>query len=141
MAEIKPELNFGLDNFGKQKTLTKAQTVAQMLINLLLMKPGQIPSLPHIGINIKQYLYKFKEDIDLSFIKNQIAEQCVSIVPYIDMNNMKLLVVPYEKESILYIYAPLSVLVEEEALIIGFKRVDGSNDVTFNYKTTNAISA
>lgn len=140
MAEIKPELNFGLDNFGKQKTMTQAQSVAQMLVNLLLMKPGQIPSLPHIGINIQQYMYKFEEDLDLSFIKNQIAEQCKSILPYLDITNMQLLLVPYENESILYIYAPLSVLVEEEALIIGFKRSNSTNEVTFNYKTTNAIT-
>ena len=66
MAEIKHELTFGIDNFGKQNMLSKSESVAQVLINLLFMRPGQMPSLPHLGINIKQYLYKFEEDIDVT---------------------------------------------------------------------------
>ena len=138
MANIKPELNFGIDNFGKQKKLTQPQTIAQILINLLLMRPGQLPSLPHIGIDIQQYLYKFQEDIDLSFIKNQISYQCSSILPYISLSEMQIILVPYESESILYIYVPLTLISNDEAAIIGFKREHTSNEVTFNYKITNA---
>lgn len=137
MAEIKNELNFGIDNFGKQKMLTQAQSVAQVLINLLLMRPGQMPSLPHLGINIKQYLYKFEEDIDVSYIKAQISSQCSALLPYIDLSSMQMLLFPYENESILFIYIPLSV--EGETIVIGFKRNNKSNEVTFNYKINNSL--
>lgn len=140
MAEIKNELNFGLDNFGKQKSLTQAQTIGQMLVNLLLMKPGQMPSLPHIGIDIKQYLYKFEEDIDVSYIKSQISKQCSALLPYIDLSSMQLFLFPHETESILFIYVPLSVIVEDDVLVIGFKRDNSSNEVTFNYKISNSLN-
>lgn len=140
MAEIKPELNFGINNFGKQSTMTQAQTIAQMLINLFLMRPGQLPSLPHIGINIRQYMYKFEEDIDVAYIRSQISEQCADILPYIDISAMQLILFPYKNESILYLFVPLSVLIEENAaLSIGFKKNNSSNEITFNYKINNNI--
>ena len=52
---IKPEVTFGLDNFGKQKTLSLSETIGQLVLDILLLKPGQLPSLPHIGMNIKQF--------------------------------------------------------------------------------------
>ena len=141
MAEIKSELNFGIDNFGKQSKMTQAQTIAQMIINLFLLKPGQLPSLPHIGMNIRQYMYKFKEDIDVSYIKNQIATQCPDILPYVDMSNMQLILLPYENESILYLFLPLSVsIAENSAISIGFKKNNASNVVTFNYKINNNVN-
>ena len=132
---------FGIDSFGKQKSLTQAKTVAQMVINLLLMRPGQMPSLPHLGINIKQYLYKFEEDIDVGIIKNAISSQCSALLPYIDLPNLQVLLVPYENESILFIYMPLTILVENETLVIGFKRNNKTSEVTFNYKLQSEITA
>ena len=140
MAEIKHELDFGINNFGKQKMMTEAQSVAQVLINLLLMRPGQLPSLPHIGINIQKYLYKFKEDIDISRIKNDISYQCSALLPYINLSAMQLILVPYESETLLYLYIPLSVKLNEDVLLIGFKRDNSSNKVTFNYKITDNLT-
>ena len=140
MAEIKPELNFGLDSFGKQSVMTQAQTIAQMLVNLFLMRPGQLPSLPHIGINIRQYMYKFEDEIDVSYIRSQISSQCSDLLSYIDLPNMQLILFPYKNESILYLFVPLSVAVAENtALSIGFKKNNKNNEITFNYKVNNTL--
>lgn len=140
MSKIKSELNFGLDNFGKQATMTQAQTIAQMLINLFLMRPGQIPSLPHLGIDIRQYLYKFDNEIDISDIKNQISSQCPDLMQYIDLANMQLILFPYKNESIIYLFVPLSVEVAKNtAISIGFKKTNASNEITFNYQINNNL--
>ena len=141
MAEIKSELNFGLDNFGKQAMMTQAQTIAQMIVNLCLLRPGQLPSLPHIGINIRQYMYRFEEDIDVSVIKDQISKQCVDILPYIDVSNMQMILFPYKNESILYLFIPLSVEVADNtAISIGFKKSNTNKEITFNYKINNNVN-
>ena len=140
MAEIKKELNFGLDDFGKQAKLSQAETIAQMLVNLFLMRPGQIPSLPHLGMNIRQYMYKFDNEIDITHIKNQISTQCPDILPYIDLNNIQLISTPYKNEHILFLFIPLTVLVaEDSAISIGFKRSNSNNEITFNYKINNNL--
>lgn len=140
MAQIKPELNFGIDAFGKQATMTQAESIAQMLVNLFLMRPGQLPSLPHIGINIRQYMYKFEDELDVTYIKNQISSQCPDLMQYIDLPNMQLILVPYKNDSILYLFVPLTLAVAENtAISIGFKKSSTNNEITFNYKINNNI--
>lgn len=137
---IKPEPLFGLDNFGKPKTLTVAETVAQMVLNILLLKPGQLPSLPHIGIDIKKYLYKFEEDIDPEHLKSQLIYQCNSLNGYIDLNNIDIILLPVKNESILFISIPLIISKEEDKdILIAFKYKKTGKEVTFNYKIANSI--
>lgn len=140
MAEIKHELTFGIDNFGKQNMLSKSESVAQVLINLLFMRPGQMPSLPHLGINIKQYLYKFEEDIDVTVIRNHISSQCSALLPYLKLSSMQVILVPDESQTILFIYIPLSSLLNDETMILGIKRDHSTSEVTFNYKIQAAIN-
>lgn len=135
---IKHELVFGVDNFGKQKELSDAETVAQMLLNLFLMRPGQLPSLPHIGIDIRKFLYKFEEDINTDQLRDDIVSQCSALLPYISIQQMQILLVPFNNETILYILVPLTIVVDGGGtLIYGFKKSDGSSAVSFNYKVAD----
>ena len=138
---IKPEVTFGLDNFGKQKTLSLSETIGQLVLDILLLKPGQLPSLPHIGMNIKQYIYKFQEDIDPEYIKSQLQTQCRDLSMYIDTQSFQIVVFPLDTESILFISVKLTSIVDEvpKDLLIGFKKVKNSEKVTFNYKITDTI--
>ena len=137
------ELDFGLDNFNNQKVLNQAESITQILLNIFMLKPGQLPGLPHIGMNIKQYIYKTQDEINVDMIKNELRHQCSSLTPYIDMDKIQVLVLPYNNESILYISVPFSVLVEDaqnQSLLIGFKKKNSSNEITFNYKVTNLVA-
>jgi len=140
LAEIKSEVTFGIDNFGEPASMSQADTIAQMIVNLLLLRPGQLPSLPHIGINVRQYLYKFEEDISTADIKNKISNQCAELLAYIDVNSMQVILLPYKNESILYFFIPLSVKVAENtAISIGFKRNTITNNITYNYTINNIL--
>ena len=132
---IKHEIVFGVDNFGKQKELSEAETIAQMLLNLFLMRPGQLPSLPHIGMDIRKFLYKFEEDINTDQIRDEIVSQCSALLPYISVQQIQVLLVPFNNETILYILIPLTILVDNGGtLIYGFKKSNTSSAVSFNYK-------
>lgn len=137
---IKNELLFGFNDFGKQSKLSITDTIAQMLLNILLLRPGQIPSRPELGIDVKKYLYAFDSDVDTNTIKNALATQCSTLLPYINFDNMQILLVPYDVGDILYILFPLNVSTEEierGTLMVGFKKEKKSNIVTFNYKVTD----
>lgn len=139
---IKSELALGFDNFNNQKTLNEVDTISQLIVNILMLRQGQIPGLPHLGMNIKQYLYKTEDEINTDIIKNQLRQQCSTLTPYIDMDNIQVVIFPYKNESILYISIPFSFLVESgdnKSLIIGYKKQDNSSDITFNYKVTNTV--
>lgn len=139
MNEIKQELKFGVNNFGNQDKMSLADTVIQMLINLLMLKPGQLPSLPHIGINIHQYLYNTEDDINSSVIKNKILEQCPEIFNYIDSNSLEILIVPYNNESYLYIHTSFTDTIDSNmSADIGMKKNSYGDDITFNYNITDS---
>jgi len=131
---IKSELDFGLDNFGKQKILSQSETIAQLILNILLMRPGQMPSMPHIGIDIRKYLYKFEEDIDSEALKKEINYQCSLLIPYLDLTGLRLMVVDYHGEGVLMLIIPLSISSQNETLLIGFKKDSNSGEIVFNYQ-------
>lgn len=130
---IQGEMTFGLNNFGKQKILSEGDTIAQLILNILFMKPGQMPSMPHIGINIRSYLYKFDDELDVDALKQKISFQCSEIIPFIDTSGMVLTVVNYRGESILMIIIPVLISGESKNIIMGFRNGD-DNDIIFNYQ-------
>ncbi len=131
---IKREVDFGNDNFGKPKVLSQQESVAQVLINLLFLKPGQMPSLPHIGINIKKYLYQFDEKINTEAIKRQIINQCNTLYPYIDTSGLIVTVVKAMNDPVFVIVLPFSIADDGRDLVIVIKRDVSLGTITFNYE-------
>jgi hypothetical protein len=131
---MKSEVDFGLNNFGKPKELSEADSIARLIMNILLMRPGQLPSMPHIGINIRKYLYKFDEDIDTDALKREISFQCSELIPFIDTSNMKLLVIDYRGEGLLMLIMPLYINGKQQDMLMGFKKGATSDDIQFNYQ-------
>ena len=125
------ELDFGVNNFGKQRVLSPSKTIAQLILNILLMRPGQMPSMPHIGINIKKYLYKFDDELDVEDLRQEIVFQCSEVIPFVDTTQMVLSVVEYRGESLLMIVIPLLIDSETVNLLYGFKENRG-DAVQFN---------
>lgn len=133
---FKSEVDFGLDNFQQPKVLSEEDSIAQVLMNLLLMKPGQLPSMPHIGIDIKSYLYSFEEDIDVSALKNKIYSQCSTVVPFLDFDNLELLVTNYKGTDVLLLIIPFSINKQQKDMLIGFYQSD-IGDLLMQYQIEN----
>ena len=139
---IQREVQFGLDDFKKPKVLSEIESIVQLFTNILFLRPGDLPSLPHIGINIRQYLYTFKEDFDTEGIKSKIRNNCSELRAYIDFSNMILTITEDSDpnfDSILFIYAPLLGQYSDKSLLIGFRSSKNSTKVVFNYNVTDAL--
>lgn len=121
MASIGREVGFGQDNFSKPKILNEKDSISTIILNLLLMKPGNMPSLPHLGINIKKYLYAKEDEINVDDLKNQIYNQCNDLFPWLLSDEVKLLTNNQDGKETLIIYIP--VLIEgEEAIVYAFQQ-------------------
>ena len=48
---------FSVNNYNKPKVLTELESYVNDVLMLLFGKPGFYPSIPTIGMDIKQYLY------------------------------------------------------------------------------------
>lgn len=130
---LKYEVDFGFDNFSKPKILSKKDTIAQLIKNLLFLAPGQLPSLPHIGINISKYIYKLTDSIDIDALKEDIGNQCSALLPYIEIRNVSVQVINYNNQDVMMIVIPVNIEGEDETLLMGIKK-NSSGRIIFKYE-------
>lgn len=65
------------DSMYKPKVLSTFELGINTILMLLLMKPGQYPSIPELGIDIESYLFEYDDDVKLpSLIKDKLLNQC-----------------------------------------------------------------
>lgn len=133
MAGVKKEVSFGLDNFKQAKVLSVKDSIAQLIINILMMKPGNYPSLPHIGVNLEKYLYSFEENIDVEGLKRDIFNQCSEAITFISVGDINVFVEEYENRGLLVIVIPITGLEDDSTLIIGASK-DESLQTQLNYQ-------
>lgn len=131
------EILFGLDNFQKPKILDEKNSIAQVLLNILILRPGNLPSLPHIGINIKQYLYKFEDDLRADEIKQKIYEQCMELIPYLTLGDIRFFLTRYNEKDMFILLVPIVFDNNNFTVLYGF--TNNGNEITFNYKIENEL--
>lgn len=135
MQGLGREVDFGPDNFNKPKILNPSESIAQIIYNLLLMKPGNLPSMPHVGIDIKQYLYMHEDALNGDELKDKIYSQCKELLPYLMIGDILVKVIPHQNNDILFINIPMSIGNEqsEKQLLMGFTK-DSSGEMLTQYQ-------
>jgi hypothetical protein len=135
---FKSEILLELNNFQKQKLLDPNNSIAQIIINLFLMRPGNIPGLPHIGINIKDYLYKTDTEINPDDIKSRIASQCNELLPGVVTGDIDIVLVPdFQGKSILLISIGIF---DANTLHVGFTKNSATGDLEYLYEFEKALN-
>ena len=60
------------DDFQKSLIFNETDSLINYILNILLMRPGNLPSMPEIGVNIGQYITpNMKNEIDPDFSPNE----------------------------------------------------------------------
>lgn len=120
------EISLTLDGFRQQKLLSNKDSIAQRIINIMFMKPGHMPSMPHIGIDVNQYLYSQEGDINTSELKSKIISQCSELLPYIITGDISVTFTNDKGYDILLIAIPLMIESVEQLLLIGVSSLNSS---------------
>lgn len=123
---IGKEIGLDIDDFDQQRVFTDKDTVARLMMNILFMKPGHLPNLPHIGIDINQYLYKQEDGFDTNDLKNRIATQSMELMPYMLTGEISIKFSEHNGVQFLLIGIPISLDSDEEMLLIGLSPTDGN---------------
>lgn len=127
MAGFGREALFAVDAFQKPKSLSLRDTVAQMIINVLFMRPGNLPGLPHIGIDIEQYMYRLDGDFDPEEIKQKIYSQCSELMSFISIGEVRIFITKFNDQDTLIVMIPIGGIEEGVSLLIGIKQEDSSD--------------
>lgn len=71
------DVSLDTDSAYKPKILSTFQMCINSILILLMMKPGQYPSAPDLGIDIESYLHEYSDDKTIPMqIKNKLVDQC-----------------------------------------------------------------
>lgn len=76
------DLTFELNDFGEPRIRSEIETLKDVILFILLSKPGQYPSLPQIGMNVESMLYSFYDEIDENKLQATLTEQCNALGVY-----------------------------------------------------------
>lgn len=138
MSSLGQDVDFYMDEFGKPTTYSEKDSIAKMILNLLLMKPGNLPSEPFMGVDIRKYLYMREDEIDVNELKNAIYNSCHSLLPYI-MGDIKVYLKDADtddRRKVLILYFPLTIDGITDSLFIGVSRSSGNDsDATYMFES------
>ena len=109
------------------------ETVAQQIINALFMVPGNLPSLPHIGVNIKQYLYKADTDLSSVEIEQSLKAACGLIINGVIINSVDFSVQTTSKGQAVFLVMVRITFPNNEESILGVSVVQSNDHVKFNF--------
>ena len=97
---------FATNDYNKPKMLTNLQTYVNNILVLLFGKPGFYPSIPSIGMDIYQYLYKFEDEINADEIKMKLVSQCRDFLPEVQNGNFDVFKTTYNGRTLLVFKLP-----------------------------------
>lgn len=128
------EVTFGINKYKKAVMLNTKETIAQTVINALLMVPGNLISNPLVGVNIMQYLYHKLEDIDTNKIMNDLqfaigdtlGDNALSDVSVVSLRD------PDGDAMVVTVRLRMPDTREDDSLVVLLKKKDSR--VHFNYK-------
>lgn len=137
---IKREVGFGVNSFNKANVKSNAQSIADLIMLILLSKPGDIPNLPYLGIDIKKYIYGVDE-LTTNELKDAIYNQCSELYNVLLTQEISVFTVnPDGAGDVLVLYIPIVIDGEiEDTAIFAFGKDSGMN-VSYKYSLESVLN-
>jgi hypothetical protein len=140
LLEIKNEVGFGLNPFQKVDVLNKKDSIAQIIKNILFLRPGQIPSMPFIGVDIAKYINPMIDNGQLEDLGERMTTQCRELIPYMEFTGITAQSVVVNNRQTIVIVIPLNIGDTDEMMVIGVtKNTDGR--ILFKYELDDSMVA
>ena len=80
MAQLEQEMLLSVDSFNKPKVLEGKDAIGTLLVRLILLEPGTIPSRPTMGVGLLSN-YRFCDEGKAAELKNHIRDQVKTFFP------------------------------------------------------------
>lgn len=98
------DTTFELNEFGQPKIQSEIELIKNIILFVLFSKPGQYPSLPHIGLDIQSQLYSFYDELDVEDLKVQLSGQCEILGAYFSQGTIDVKKTKYKNQPSLLIH-------------------------------------
>lgn len=132
MSTINIDPTFAVNDYNKPKMLSNMETYVNNIMMLLFGKPGFYPTIPSIGMDIQQYLYKFEDEINTEEIKNKLSIQCKDFLPEIQNGDFDISKTLYNGRILLIFKLPPINDTNNNDVIIGVT-TNSRGEVVYNF--------
>lgn len=136
MSEINIDPTFAVNDYNQPKMLSNKETYVNNIMMLLFGKPGFYPSIPSIGMDIQQYLYKFEDEVNTEEIKNKLSLQCKDFLPEIRNGDLDVVKTMYNGRMLLIFKLPIIDDTESNSVILGVS-TNTQNEIIYNFIDSN----
>lgn len=132
MVAIK-EVGFGPDAFNEPTVYDPIESLGQILYNIFVMRPGTLPSMPEVGIDIRKYLYRLEGSINHDELREKVFQSCTELLNFIKFGDI--IVKEIEIKRVLTLVVILNATISDEsyALIVAMRKGQ-QNEVLYNFK-------
>lgn len=98
----KKELSLSTNVFNKPTELVGINAWAQLIIQLLFLKPGTFPSIPRMGIGVQNYEFEFM-DAAIDKLNEDIPRQIDTYLPDVPVESVRASSVNIQGKQVLLI--------------------------------------
>lgn len=138
MARTSQDPTFEVDDYDLLKTLSPTETYVRNLLVLLFGKPGFMPSMPNLGMDISQYYYAFEDEIDTEQLKSKLAAQCNEYLPELQTGEINIYQKVYNNRLVLIFKLP--VIIDDKNIAVALGVTTNSNGELVYQYTENEIT-
>ena len=133
------EITFKIDKYKKPVLLSTKESIARIIINALLMVPGNLPGNPLVGVNIMQYIYRKVDDVNTSQIMENLRFAVGDTLGDTVLDDVSVASVRDPEGDILVVNVRLRMpdAREDDTLVVLLKKTD--DRVHFNYKFMSEV--
>lgn len=98
------DATFELDHFQRPRLRDENELIKNTLLFILFMVPGQYPSIPSLGLNLREQLYSYYDELDPETLKKDIVNNCTALQLSFDIGKINVRKMLYRGRPSLIIY-------------------------------------
>ena len=108
MIQIGYDTTFELNDFSKPRLRGESELVKNLVLTVLFMQPGDLPSHPQLGMDIRRLLYSHFDDIRERDLEEQIIAQCGVLKEYFDNGSIMIRKTKFRGKASLMIHVEVA---------------------------------
>lgn len=123
---------YGTNIYNLPKVLSETDSYVRNVLVLLFGRPGFYPSIPELGMDIYQYLYKFEDEINPEAIKSELVRQCEAFLPEVDSGDLDVWLEYQHNKPVLVFSLPVVINDRHISVVLGVT-TDDKGSLIYKY--------
>lgn len=133
------EVTFNIDKRREPVLLSEEQSLKNTIVMALFLKPGQDPSRPEAGVDIRKYIYKTTDEIDSSKILADLIVACGDQLVSTSIQNLAIASKVIDDKYTMLIQLDMYINGESKVMAIAMQKSFDKDRVHINYRFVDKV--